>query len=559
MPLSGVLVRFDRLDAELRAGLGPAATAALGEWATQSDVTFRLGYWLTNADSITKVGLVREDGDGGTRNIILKLDGVRGGSCRERGGTGLGEFARQRRAIQGRRRFAARHLVEPVHLPLRVGDGTWLLFHEVAGGSIRDFATLGNVLDGLLRPEPRSATRPGSPVVSCDAEGFARTCADLVRSILVEWTQQPRIVTATVPEFLDWHMYEGDEGGVADMTAHAAGSSAHFDRGAPRLDALALLTHGVVIPAIVGKAHGDLRLDNVLVPVRPKVGVAGYRLFDLSAYSDHAPLTCDVVNLMLHTVARALPDLSPSQRDALTDLLVDRAQVGPLIPGWLHTFVTRVEATAEEWARRFSLVDEWREQVPLSVFACASGHAAGIHVSDEDRTWFRTLAARAGAAFMARRTLAGIDVDAHPVSAPAGPTEPTGGHAPAVPRTVEPGRVATGSSPVWPGEGARPSAEVELSPAERDALVRALARAFPTDAFAHRILHTLGFPAERRRSVTDSTPLAAWSETLHDLDNGIVADPYPRLLLAAILEFPHNQTFRNLGARFGVLDGPVDG
>ncbi|WP_239340551.1 CATRA conflict system CASPASE/TPR repeat-associated protein [Frankia sp. CiP3] len=94
-----------------------------------------------------------------------------------------------------------------------------------------------------------------------------------------------------------------------------------------------------------------------------------------------------------------------------------------------------------------------------------------------------------------------------------------------------------------------------LSPAERDTLVRALARAFPSDALAHRVLHTLGIPSERRRSATDSTPLAAWSETLHDLDNGIVADPYPRLLRAALGDFPHNPTFRELGAHFGVV-GP---
>lgn len=96
------------------------------------------------------------------------------------------------------------------------------------------------------------------------------------------------------------------------------------------------------------------------------------------------------------------------------------------------------------------------------------------------------------------------------------------------------------------------SAGISLSPTDRNSLVRAMARVFPTDARARTVLDSLEFPAELIPSAGDGMPLAMWTAVLRELDNGAVADPYPRLLSAALSDYPHNPTFRQLGARLGL-------
>src|SRR5690349_14636273 len=53
------------------------------------------------------------------------------------------------------------------------------------------------------------------------------------------------------------------------------------------------------VMAILGRAHGDLHPDNILLPMSPVVDASAYRLIDLSDYSPDAALTRDLVHLTL--------------------------------------------------------------------------------------------------------------------------------------------------------------------------------------------------------------------------------------------------------------------
>jgi hypothetical protein len=44
----------------------------------------------------------------------------------------------------------------------------------------------------------------------------------------------------------------------------------------------------------LGRAHGDLHLDNIFIPLFPRVDADGYRLIDLSEFHERAPLSRDI-------------------------------------------------------------------------------------------------------------------------------------------------------------------------------------------------------------------------------------------------------------------------
>ncbi|WP_462186650.1 toll/interleukin-1 receptor domain-containing protein, partial [Frankia sp. CcWB2] len=161
-------------------------------------------------------------------------------------------------------------------------------------------------------------------------------------------------------------------------------------------------TDGIRIPAFVGKAHGDLHIENILIPSSLRNIDTTYQLIDLSRYAADAVLTRDPVHLVLHILARTLSELSAAQRTAVIDLLLDPEQDGDLVPRWLFLLIDRVRSAAEDWARRAGLVDLWRDQIPLSLLAVALTCLGRASTRPEDQGWFLRLAANSAAVFLGR-------------------------------------------------------------------------------------------------------------------------------------------------------------
>ncbi len=412
------------LDAELARGLD-AAAPALREWCLQKEITYELDRWFTNGRSTALVGVVYEtDHHTNTaQKLVLKLDTTTAGA------PGAAEYTRQRRAVSESPKFAKRHLAElaePGHDLVRVGDGRWILFQKIASGSLDDLDVMTKLLASVRTGGPVGSTASAHRTITCGSTTFARLCGRIVRGVLADWQGKPGLQRTSVTGLLDLHLGARlKPGGPLDNLAQKLTATTLRIPGEPdplpNPFALALdtrLTQDIPVRALVGKAHGDLHTENILVPVRDSVDASPFRLIDLAKYDSSAPLTRDPVHLLLYIIARAMPDLSDGQSDALIDeLIAPDSGRGAVLPEWLRTLITTVRRTGEEWTFPSGLVAEWRGQTQLSLLACALMFLARPSTRDTDRLWFLRLAARAGRAYLGpHRTPTGDD--AMPVEEP---------------------------------------------------------------------------------------------------------------------------------------------
>ncbi len=402
------------LDEPLRAELDPPAAHALAAWCSQTEISLRLARRLTGGRSAALVAAVLEQSPGGARQLIMKLDRAPGSADEPE----PGEFAQHERALRDAPDFAGRHLTRPVHQPVPIGDGRWFAFQRVAGGSLRDPITLHTLLDAVLHP-PRpsraaagrdAGPRPLFPSPRPAAEDFAAASGTIIRSVLDGWVGRAQLPSMDVPDILRHQLGHRLAPGGALLRAADAhrGPTIHVedeDDPLPNPFALVLDTDGpglARLPTFIGRAHGDLHVENVLVPAALQDVAGSYRLIDLARYRADAVLTWDPTHLVLHVLARTLVDLSPSQRGATIDLLLDPDLDGALVPLWLSSFVGAVRSACEDWAHQADLVDQWRDQVPLSVLAVALTCHARPSTREQDRGWFLRLAANAATVVLDR-------------------------------------------------------------------------------------------------------------------------------------------------------------
>ncbi|CAO5238683.1 effector-associated domain EAD1-containing protein [Frankia sp. AgKG'84/4] len=96
--------------------------------------------------------------------------------------------------------------------------------------------------------------------------------------------------------------------------------------------------------------------------------------------------------------------------------------------------------------------------------------------------------------------------------------------------------------------GGRPDTDgpdIRLAPADRDAFLAALAATAADEHTIRMLLARITFPMSRV-PFTAATPLLRWSEVFRELDNGVIAVPYRRLLTAALDQWRHHPTFTRL-------------
>ncbi|GAB1821037.1 hypothetical protein [Herbidospora sp. RD11066] len=391
------------VSAPLAAGLGPAAALVLAQWAEMEGYGFKLVRWLANGRSSAQVAVVREAHQTGYRLLILKIDLIRYDRLH------LSERRRQLDAFaESPRGFPARHLAETAHQSLPVGDGRWIVFQTLAGHSLESLVTLGVLLEALRRGE-------GS------AETFTSASERVVRSVLRDWAvhPMPKVADMTAASFLQ-HALTDKLRPETPLTSLAADLAAEkkidVGRAGPLSNPFALLSGRLADPAgpftpFLGRAHGDLNVENVLLPDGDP---SNYRLIDLAKYTPDAPLSRDPVYLVLYVVGRILPDLSPSQRDVLIDALIGRPDPAERLPAWLADFIRRIRQVAAEWMEQASLTTEWRQQSLLSLVACALIYTTRKSTDLPDRDWFLQLAAHATDAYLGeeyRRGLTGGRAD----------------------------------------------------------------------------------------------------------------------------------------------------
>jgi tetratricopeptide (TPR) repeat protein len=348
--------------------------------------------------------------DGGDDHLILKVLPT---------AEEAGEPDQHDRARASAPDFADRHMVLQPFPPLDLPDGRRIMFQ-----SVEEDLSNTDTLDKI-----RTADLP-------------EACAALVRLLLVDWNgadgrQVLRRPAPTVAQYLRDELRDALSPG---RTAYTWADSRHLlspdddcvempDEPEPRLlpnPVTALRPDSALgsatVENLIGHTHGDLHQGNVLVPLRGRLsrpdGRAALRLIDFSHYASDAPLSRDVVALVLSLCGDHLSSLEYGTRrgeaaEDLIELVLDpwREEPSGLLPQSLDASVRAVHRTCHDILPP-SHREYWHRQYLLSVLAGALIHLSYVKHGEWGRWWFYRLAARAAhAALRALRPDARLPAD----------------------------------------------------------------------------------------------------------------------------------------------------
>lgn len=369
---------------------GAAVAKALQEWGNSQGGTVQLPArrWHTVGPHTGAL----------LAHILLRQPNARGGSSSEKVMVKVcpgeqpyhDEAERTTRAWRRAPEFAKKHLVKQPFSGYPVGDGSYLMFQELAGSP-------GNTRTLSALPFPQRVT----------------ACGATIQLILTGWNDvtEPESRSTTAGEYLRMELRNAlEEGRSARLWAEGVGA---FDvdaewitcaeSGVSGPNPVLMAQQGsafdhLPLEYLSGFSHGDLHMDNVMVATgEPETLVT--RFIDLSGYEENAPLSRDVVTLLLSTIEPELrPGLTPEAQAQLLDLVVH-----PQGNGWTHLW----PAVVEPVQRVYSVIGsipvawqvEWRLQYLLSLQAQALVHTSYEDVGPHGRWWFFRLAARAAAQF----------------------------------------------------------------------------------------------------------------------------------------------------------------
>ncbi|MEU4569449.1 hypothetical protein [Micromonospora sp. NPDC023956] len=303
------------------------------------------------------------------------------------------EPGRHRRALHLDREFAREHLVGQPLDPVRLSNGRWVLFFEVANGGDRLWS-----LDDLAGQDLLDTFRTVVAALLHRWNGATSTDGQL--GLPVERT--------TVDAYLRQELAAADaETELHDVvrrfgfpvTRDEPWVINHLRREPNPLRLLAAPYGDVPVWYCYGLTHGDLHGGNVVGPGdsfgRPLPGA--FRLIDLDGFEEAAPLSRDPVCLLLTTVLRLVSDFGSPESDALAEYLIHPDR--PCPPNLRGPAVDLVRIVHEE-GRRYSSPDwvsEWRTQARLSLVSQALVCATYTDLGPHRRRWCLVLAARASA------------------------------------------------------------------------------------------------------------------------------------------------------------------
>jgi hypothetical protein len=385
------------VDGELLKGIGEPAGQALVDAARLMRRTYALDRWLNKGRSRAPVAVVieRDLHAKRSRRLVFKVivsDPAQPGDP--------AEYTRHRAAYEEAPDEFRRYLTVPEDVPIRVGDGQWITFQSIAG----DATELTVLLNSMLR------VRGQTPIVACDSRTFAEACGVVVAGVLHEWNGLPQVIGTrqTVDEFLRQHVHGQLEPGgrLHALSRRHPGTTIELPGEQQPLANPVALARGEyfggqqIVRTIVGRAHGDLHTDNILVKTRPRIDPRAFSLIDFADYESSGPLTRDPVHLILYILARRMDVISDHQKTALIESLIDPQGTDPaLLPPWLQSVIERVEEAAAAWLAGSGLEPEWHQQRLLSLVGCGLLFLGRTSTSPHDHEWFLRLAARAAAAY----------------------------------------------------------------------------------------------------------------------------------------------------------------
>ncbi|MDG5807963.1 hypothetical protein P9869_36015 [Streptomyces ossamyceticus] len=444
----------------LAAGLDASAVEALTEMAALHKRDYELDRWLVNGRSRAPVAIVLETDHRtlSTRRLLLKVPVTDDTATR----LTATEYARHRDAYdEAPDDFAKAHLTQLEGGPIRLGKGRFMTLQEIAGDDIESVEVLTALLDPMLGTPAGETTE-----IPCTPTDFAEICGTVFTGVLHQWNGRPHKARQafTVAEFLGLHIHDQLEPGGR---LHALSMEHCTDRielageRRPLVNPFALARGALfggrrIVRGLVGRTHGDLHTDNVLVRARPAIDAEKFHLIDLALYEPDGPMTRDPAHLLLYILARRMDALSAVQQEVLLEYLIAPDECHPgRLPGWLVEVISRMDRAFLGWLEGSGLQPEWRRERLLSLAGCAMLFLGRKSTNSADHPWFLRLAARAADRFVAMPGLPSPDPESAPpvaVSPPAWRTLP------------EPLPVAWIPDLVRPRTAARTAVELHLIP-----------------------------------------------------------------------------------------------
>lgn len=373
----------DALDPKLQADLDEDFLVALRGWQQEHRAQIFLDSWLDGGYTAAKVGAVVVDFvEDAARKYVLKVCPAGNAGTRE-GDTHALALA------SGPKEFVARHLVDQPYPPTVTAAGGLIMFQRVAGGDLGSFRPLSVLYD--------NAALPG-------------VAAGIAASLLNEWAPDAGIQRMSARECVRAQLgARFATGAPLDQWALAMGDASRaawlrFERqGLVMPNPLVWLRDGDVdddqrFLVLHGRAHGDLHLDNIFIRLAPEPEVGTFKLIDLSAWDDQAPLCRDIPHLLLATIGKHLAGVPAGQRRSLLHRILAGVDRKPIGPGSLHNqglelLSDALLASGDAWAEARDMPEDWRTQLLLGVIASALIQTSVKVHSLDSRWWFFELAA----------------------------------------------------------------------------------------------------------------------------------------------------------------------
>ncbi|XUL92035.1 hypothetical protein ACQ86D_40060 [Streptomyces galilaeus] len=168
-----------------------------------------------------------------------------------------------------------------------------------------------------------------------------------------------------------------------------------------------------------GRAHGDLHLDNIMVPhLEGRPRYEDFQLIDLATFAEDAPLSRDVATLLLSALAPEVLAEAAGYGDTLLRYLVrPHEDLSDRIPPATSRLVRAVREVCAQ-AAKGGLGDVWNAQFLLSLVATGLRFSTYTNMGDAGRWWYFRLAAHAGGELLGRYeegpSPAGLQIEAPP-------------------------------------------------------------------------------------------------------------------------------------------------
>jgi len=322
----------------------------------------------------------------------------------------------------------------------RAEVGSW---RQAIGDCPRGFLRQHLVdLEGVIRPDAQSdwwiATlkiaggdislfRPSFELDPLKGAHFASSCTTIVKSIIEEWNPEPlpplesippasylsSIFDASraIPSKPSWRWLDSLNISRTDELVRRDGWREALPNPlalAARLSSEPFCSRPLPVP--FGRAHGDLNLGNVLMPVDPP-RPREYKLIDLGRFSPKAPLARDPMHLLLSIAIEwlkgGITPGTPLSRTLIKVIVSPRAQT---TEKECQKVSRAIHEAGRSWAARTrSLGDDWTRQSLLSLVGCGMLYAGrqipGLPDTSATPGWFFDLAAVAARAYLVHARL----------------------------------------------------------------------------------------------------------------------------------------------------------